>query len=340
MTGNARRIIAQDLAMDLGTANTLLATAHGTVLLNEPSLVAVDQAKGRVVAVGSAARDLLRDPERGLKAVRPLRHGVIADFDVTRAMISRFIDSVMGKRLFKRPRMVIAVPVGVTQVEMRAVLDAALGARVGQVLLMAEPMAAALGAGLPVSQPMGRMVLDIGGGTTEAAVITMWAMASARSVRVAGDEMNEAVAAMLLAQHGLAVDEETAERLKIAAGWAVEPKEPVNSQVTGRDAATGESRTVTVTDAELRLALDEPLEAIVGTVMDTLRRTSPELVRDVAESGIHLAGGGALLRGLPVLLEQQTNLKALTVDKPLEAVVRGASEALRERKVMRKLFLN
>ncbi|THB71123.1 MAG: rod shape-determining protein [Desulfovibrio sp.] len=339
MLGKLLSPLGRDLAMDLGTANTLIALKDGSVAFSEPTLAAVSRKSGKVAAVGQEARDLLHN-ESGFVLVRPLRQGVIADFDVTQSMISRFISQAMGKPLLAKPNMVIAVPGGVTQVEMKAVIEAANQAGAGDVRLIAEPMAAAMGMELSIHEPMGRMVLDIGGGTTECAVITMAAMASATSVRIAGDEMNAAIEAHLREAHGLNIDEDAAEQAKLAAGSALPLNTELHAEILGRDLKDGSRRTVSLSNEEIHLALEEPLEAIVGAVNNTFREAAPELARDVATQGIHLAGGGALLRGMAEFLEQQTKLPVIMDHDPLTTIVRGASQVLADRKGFSPIFLN
>ncbi len=328
-----------DLAMDLGTANTLLATAHQGIVLNEPSVVALDARSDAILAVGREAKEYLgRTPER-IRAVRPLKDGVIADFEVTRAMIAYFIrKAVTGFRL-RKPRMAICVPAGITQVEKRAVVESAMQAGAREVRLIEEPMAAAIGAGLPIEEPRGTMVVDIGGGTTEVAVISLSAVAYAESVRIAGDEINEAIQRYVQDQFQLLIGENMAEATKMAIGSAVPLPEPLEFRVTGKNLVDGTPKSISLTDGHVREAIREPVAAIVAAVRRALEKTPPELVADIATNGLLLAGGGALLRGLDALISETSALAVHVDEDPLTTVVRGTGRALAQEGRFAQVFI-
>ena len=340
MFGFLRRFFAHDIAMDLGTANTLLSTADEDLLINEPSVVALDADSGAVLAVGAQAKAYLGRTPRKIRAVRPMKDGVIADFDVTREMIAYFVSKAIGRsRLFK-PSMVISIPSGITQVEKKAVIDAALLAGAGEVRLIEEPMAAALGAGLPVQEAVASMVLDIGGGTSEVAVISLSAMSVTRSLRIAGDAMNDAVGRYMRDVFGIVIGENSAERLKIELGAAVPLDEERSAQVMGKDAVLGTPKTVTVKEAHVREALRDSLQAIAGAVLRALEATPPELAADIYERGMLLAGGGGLLRGLDQYLSTAARIKVAVDGDPLTTVLRGSAAAMRNRALYEDMFIN
>jgi rod shape-determining protein MreB len=333
-------LFSQDLAMDLGTANTLLYTRKAGIVLNEPSVVAVDAEKGTVLAVGREAKEFLGRTPRRIKAVRPMRDGVIADFDITSKLIAYFIRKVLtGLRLF-RPDIVICVPSGITQVEKRAVVESAREAGAGEVNLIEEPMAAALGAGLPVHEPRGSMVIDIGGGTTEVAVISLSALACAESLRVAGDAMNLAVQRYFQDEFRLKIGENMAERIKMLIGSACPLKEPLEAEVGGKDVASGAPRVIRLSDGHIREALAGPVRAIVQAVRLTLEKTPPELSADIARYGILMAGGGSLLKGLSDVLHEDTKLKVIVDDDPLTTIVRGVGRTLDDRDFYRRVYIS
>ncbi len=322
------RYFASDIAMDLGTANTLLFTKKGGIVVNEPSVVDMDLRTGEVLAVGAKAKSSRgRTPGR-VNNVRPLRDGVIADFDVATRMIVHFIRQAMGPMRFFKPNMVISVPTGVTQVEKRSVINAAKLAGAVNVTLVEEPMASAIGAGLPVGEPQGSMVADIGGGTTEVAVITLSAIAVCQTVRVAGDAMNEAIMSALRQEYRLEVGENTAERVKICIGSAlpVDGLEPM--LVSGKDLARGRPATVQVSPDFVREALKIPVDTIGEAVLRTLEMTPPALAADIYDTGITLAGGGALLRGIDQYLAGRTHLPVRMDEDPLTTVLRGVAEVM------------
>ncbi|SDF37638.1 rod shape-determining protein [Desulfovibrio legallii] len=332
--------LSKDIAMDLGTANTLLYTRAQGIVINEPSVVAIDVQKNVVLAVGAAAKDYLgRTPQR-IRAVRPMKDGVIADFDVTREMISYFVrKAITGLRLVK-PSMVICIPTGITQVEKRAVIDSALLAGAADVAMVEEPMAAAIGADLPVHEPLGNLVLDIGGGTSEVAVITLAGIANAQSVRVAGDAMNMAVQRYLRDVFRMEVGENTAENVKKILGSALpQPNAPV-LEVSGKDLVCGAPRVVQVTEGHIREALREPVQAILGAVLRALEKTPPELAADIYRNGMLMAGGGSLLKGLDQYIAQETRLKVFVDKDPLTTVLRGTARAMLDRQAYHAVFIN
>lgn len=334
------RFFSKDIAMDLGTANTLLYTrAHG-IAINEPSVVAIDTQKNAVLAVGTAAKEYLgRTPQR-IRAVRPMKDGVIADFDVTREMIAYFVrKAITGLRLVK-PSMVICIPTGITQVEKRAVIDSALLAGASSVSMVEEPMAAALGADLPIHEPLGNLVLDIGGGTSEVAVITLSGVANSQSVRVAGDAMNLAVQRYIRDVFRLEVGDNTVENVKKILGSAVpQPNAPV-LEVSGKDRVRGAPRVIKLTEGHVREALREPVQAILDVVLRALEKTPPELAADIHRNGMLMAGGGALLKGLDTFISQATGLKVVVDREPLTTVLRGTARAMLDRQLYHSVFIN
>lgn len=326
--------------MDLGTANTLLYTrAHG-IVINEPSVVAIDVQKNNVLAVGAAAKEYLgRTPQR-IRAIRPMKDGVIADFDVTREMIDYFVrKAITGLRLAK-PSMVICIPTGITQVEKKAVIDSALLAGAADVALVEEPMAAAIGADLPIHEPLGNLVLDIGGGTSEVAVITLAGIANAQSVRVAGDAMNDAVQRFMRDVFRMEVGDNTAENVKKILGSAMPQPNAPSLEVSGKDLVRGAPRVVTVTEGHLREALREPVQAILNTVLRALEKTPPELAADIYRNGMLMAGGGSLLKGLDQYIARETRLKVFVDKDPLTTVLRGTARAMLDRQTYHSVFIN
>lgn len=323
-------LLGRDLAVDLGTANTLVYVRGRGVVLDEPSVVAVDARDGSVVAVGRRAKEMVGRTAGHLLAVRPLKDGVIADFDLTEQMLRYFVHEVHRARYFAAPRMVVCVPSGITSVERRAVRDAADNAGARTVHLIEEPMAAAIGVGLPVTEPTGSMVIDVGGGTTEVAVISYGGVVCSRSVRVAGDELDEAVVTYARKQHSLMLGERTAERVKTEIGSAFPLSDDPGSEVRGRDLVTGLPRTLLLSAGEVRRALDEPVAAIVDAVRATLDTCPPELAGDVMASGMVLTGGGALLKGLDQRLRHETGIAVRTADDPLTSVALGAGRCVED----------
>lgn len=321
--------IGRDLAVDLGTANTLVYERGRGIVLNEPSVVAVDIRIGRPVAVGLEAKRMLGRTPSHIQAIRPLKDGVIADFDICEKMLRYFIHRVHQRR-FAKPRMVICIPSGITGVEMRAVQDAAQYAGAGRVHIIEEPMAAAIGAGLPVHEPTGNMVVDIGGGTTEVAVISLGGIVTSQSIRVGGDELDESIINFARKEYDLALGERTAEEVKIALGSAWELDPELRAEIRGRDLRSGLPKTVVTTTQEIREAIEEPVAAICDAVKVTLDKTPPELAADIMEQGIYLTGGGALLRGLDHRLSIETGMPVKVAKNPLFAVAIGSGQCLEE----------
>ena len=340
MFGFLRRFFAHDIAMDLGTANTLLSSAREDMLVNEPSVVALDADSGAVLAVGAQAKAYLGRTPRKIRAVRPMKDGVIADCDVTREMFAYFVGKAIGRSRLFRPSMVISIPSGITQVEKKAVIDAALLAGAGDVRLIEEPMAAALGAGLPVQEAVASMVLDIGGGTSEVAVISLSAMSVTQSLRIAGDAMNDAVRRYMRDVFGIVIGENSAERLKMELGTAVPVDDGRTADVMGKDVVLGTPKTVTVSEAHVREALSDSLQAIAGAVLRALEMTPPELAADIYERGMLLAGGGGLLRGLDQYLAAAARIRVTVDDDPLTTVLRGSATAMRDKTTYEDLFIN
>ncbi len=318
-----------DMGIDLGTCNTLVCVRNEGIVLNEPSVVAVRRGTNRVLnngnAVGWSAKEMLGKTPGSISAIRPLKDGVISDFEITEAMLSYFIRKVNGRSRIIGPRVVIAVPSGITAVEKRAVLDSAERAGARRVYLVEEPMAAGIGAGLPIAEPTASMIVDIGGGTTEVAIMSLADIASCESIRVAGDDMDEAIITHMKKTYNITIGEQTAERIKIEIGSAAPVDEPQSMDVRGRDNVSGLPRKTVVTSDEVREALQEPCSAIIETVMRTLERAEPELAADLVDNGITLVGGGALLRGIDVLLSNATGLDVVIADDPMTAVARGTS---------------
>jgi rod shape-determining protein MreB len=328
MAGSNPLSLGRDMAVDLGTANTLIYVRGQGIVLNEPSVVAVNVRDGRPLAVGLEAKRMMGRTPSHIQAIRPLKDGVIADFDICEKMLRYFIQKVHRSR-FSKPRMVICVPSGITPVEQRAVKDAAeyAGAR-KPAYIIEEPMAAAIGAGLPVQDPAGNMIVDIGGGTTEVAVISLGGIVTSQSVRVAGDELDEAVIAYVKKEYSLALGEQTAEEVKLAMGSAWPLAEELTAEIRGRDLLSGLPKTVVVTSQEIREALAEPVTTIVDAVKATLDKTPPELAADIMEQGITLTGGGALLAGLDVRLAHETGMSIHLARNPLHSVVIGSGQTL------------
>lgn len=322
---------SNDLAIDLGTANTCVYVKGHGIVLSEPSVVAVKRDRkgsSQVIAVGTDAKNMLGKAPKNIEPIRPMKDGVIADFEVTEAMLRHFISKVHNQRRLVRPRIMICVPTGITQVEKRAVKESALSAGAREVYLIEEPMAASIGAKLPIQEPTSNMVVDIGGGTTEVAVIALSGIVYARSIRVGGDKMDEAIAAYIRRKYNMLIGEISAEQIKMKIGSAF-PMDPEQQlEVKGRDFVTGIPHTIVITSEEIRVAISEQVEAIVQAVRVALEQTPAELAADIVDRGIALTGGGALLRGLDERLRQETNLPIFIVDDPLAAVVMGTGIAL------------
>jgi rod shape-determining protein MreB len=318
-----------DMGIDLGTCNTLVAVRGEGIVLNEPSVVAVRKGTNQVLqngnAVGLMAKEMLGKTPGSITAIRPLKDGVISDFEVTEAMLRYFIRKTIGRSSFARPRVVIAVPSGITAVEKRAVLDSAERAGAGRVYLVEEPMAAGIGSGLPIVEATASMIVDIGGGTTEVAVMSLADIAQCESVRVAGDDMDQAIMTHMKKAYNLMIGEQTAERIKIEIGSAGDDGEERVMDVRGRDMISGLPRKTVITSEEIRIALQEPISAIIETVTRTLERVEPELAADLVDNGIMLAGGGALLRNLDAVISNATGLTVRIADDPLTCVARGTA---------------
>nr|AGG16193.1 MreB-1 [bacterium ML-1] len=332
--------MSTDLAMDLGTANTLVFTPKDGIVLNEPSVVALDNRSGNVLAVGREAKEFLGRTPKSIRAIRPLKDGVIADFEVTKEMIAYFVRKVIRRMRLIKPMIIIGVPAGITQVEKRAVIESGTQAGAREVRLIEEPMAAAIGAGLPIDQPLGNMVVDIGGGTTEVAVISLSSVAYSESVRIAGDEMNEAIQRYVQDKYQMLIGENMSEKTKITIGSACPLKTPLSIEVGGKNMVDGNPRTLTLHDAEIREAIQEPVNAIVLAVRRALEKTPPELVADVATNGLYLAGGGALLKGLDELISESSRIQVIRDEDPLTTVVRGVGRVLEDQKRYASVFIN
>ena len=319
----------RDMAIDLGTANTVVYVHGRGIVLSEPSVVAIDERTDEVVAVGGDAQRMIGRTPAQISAIRPLRHGVSADFEVTEQMLRHFMRKVLERRR-ARPRLVVCAPTGITEVERRAVEEAALSAGARRVHLIEEPIAAAIGAGVAIAEPIGRMVIDVGGGTSEVAVISMGGMVLSRSVRVGGYDLDEAIATYIRSDHLTAIGSQSAEELKLAVGSAAPLAEELVTSVRGRDVVSGLPREIELSSAQIRGALESPLNDILAAVQATLEETPPELASDISRDGILLAGGGALLRGFDVRVEAETGMRARLADSPLTCVAVGAGHALEE----------
>jgi rod shape-determining protein MreB len=335
-------LFSNDLAIDLGTANTLTFVRGKGIVSNEPSVVAVQRTGNgtkKVLAVGKAAKEMLGRTPGNITAVRPMKDGVIADFEVTEAMLRYFITRVHNRQTLVKPRIIIGVPSGITEVEKRAVRDSALAAGAREVYLIEEPMAAAIGAGLPVTEPSGNMIVDIGGGTTEVAVISLAGIVTSRSIRVAGDKMDDAIVAFIKRKYNLLIGERTAEMIKKTLGNAHPPEELLTMDIKGRDLVAGVPKTLTINSDEIRESLAEPVSAIVEAVKSVLERTPPELAADIVDRGIVLTGGGSQLKNLDVLLREETGLPVMVCESPECAVVLGTGRALDELTLLREVAL-
>jgi rod shape-determining protein MreB len=332
--------IGRDMAVDLGTANTLVYVRGAGIVLNEPSVVAINSDNGSILAVGTEAKRMIGRTPGNIVAVRPLRDGVIADFDTTERMLRYFIQKVHKRRFLAKPRLVICVPSGITGVERRAVEEAGYKAGARKVFIIEEPMAAAIGSGMPIHEPTGNMVVDIGGGTTEIAVISLGGIVVSVSIRVGGDELDEAIIAYVKREYSLLLGERTAEDIKMRVGSAFPlPNEP-EAELRGRDLITGLPRTVILPAEEIRKALEEPIQAIVDAVKSTLDRTPPELSGDIMDRGIMLTGGGALLRGLDERLRHDTGMPVVIAENPLNCVVLGSGRTVEEFEALNRVLVS
>lgn len=334
-------LFSKDMGMDLGTANSLVYVKGKGIVIREPSVVAIQKDTGQVLAVGEEAKRMIGRTPGNIVAIRPLRDGVIADFDITQSMIKYFISKALrGRTFLVRPRLVVGVPSGVTAVEERAVREAALQAGAREAYLIEEPMAAAIGAGLPVHEPTGNMIVDIGGGTTEVAVISLGGIVTSRSIRIASDEMDDAIINHVKRTYNLMIGERTAEQIKIQIGTAYPPDTLEVEDVRGRDLVTGLPKTVQITSAEIYKALSEPVSSIIEAIKATLELTPPELSADIMDRGIVMAGGGSLLRGLDRLVSEETGMPVHLADEPLLAVAYGAGRVLENIDVLRKVLIH
>jgi rod shape-determining protein MreB and related proteins len=333
-------LFAKDLGIDLGTANTLVYVRERGVVISEPSVVATDKRSGRILAVGAEAKKMVGRTPANIVAVRPLADGVIADFETVESMLRYFIRKVHDQVPYMpRPRVIIGVPSGVTEVEKRAVQDAALNAGSREAYMIEEPMAAAIGAGLPIHEAAGSMIVDVGGGTTEVAVISLGGIVLSRSIRIGGDEIDEQITQFARREHDLYIGERTAEETKIAIGSAFPVNEELRATMRGRDLVTGLPKEVDVTIRDIRDAISGPVNLIVDAVKLSIEETPPELLADIMDQGIILAGGGALLKGLDVRLEEETKMPVHIADDPLQCVVRGTGICLENIEVYRKVFV-
>jgi rod shape-determining protein MreB len=330
---------SRDLGIDLGTATTLVFARGEGIILCEPSVVAINKDNNRSLAIGNEAKGMLGRTPANIVAVRPMRDGVIADFEITETMLRHFINKSHNRSAFVRPRIVVGVPSGITGVEKRAVLDAAMHAGAREAYLVEEPMAAAIGANLPVSEAQGSMIVDIGGGTTEVAVLALGGIVVSKSIRVAGDEMDEAIVAHCRKNYNLLIGERTAEQIKIDIGSAYPLSEERTIEIRGRDLVTGLPKTLTLTSSEIRDALSEPVATVVDAVRMTLEKTPPELAADIMDRGIVMAGGGSLLRGLDKHLAQETDMSVYVVDDPISCVAYGTGKILEEIDMLKKVLI-
>ena len=330
-------LFSSDLAIDLGTANTCVYAKHEGIVINEPSIVAIVTATGEVVAVGTEAKAMLGRTPNGISAIKPMKDGVIADFDVTEKMLAHFIKKAHNRNVWIRPRIVIGVPSQITQVEKRAVKDSAHRAKASEVYLVEEAMAAAIGAGMPISEPAGNMVVDIGGGTTDIAVISLSGIVYSRAVRVAGNEMDEAIIQHIKRAYNLLIGERTAEQVKVEMGSAFPLDETKSMEIKGRDLVKGIPKTITVEDTEIREALSETVNVIIDAVRVALEQTPPELSADIVDRGIVLTGGGSMLKNLDKRLREETGLPVAMAEDPLSSVVFGAGNMLSDFDLLRKI---
>jgi rod shape-determining protein MreB and related proteins len=337
---NLMNVFGRDMAVDLGTANTLVFVKGRGIVLNEPSVVAIDKTTGSVLAVGLEAKRMIGRTPGNIVAVRPLKDGVIADFDVTERMLRYFIQQVHKRRFLARPRVIVGVPSGITGVEQRAVEEAAEQAGARSAHLIEEPMAAAIGSELPIHEPSGNMVVDIGGGTTEVAVISLGGIVASESIRIGGDELDEEIIAYMKREHNLMLGERTSEELKIEVGSAYPLNQEEQAEIRGRDMVTGLPKILIISSVEVRAAIEEPVAAIIDAVKATLDKTPPELSSDVMDRGIVLTGGGALLRGLDERLRQETGMPVHIAEQPLNCVAIGAGKCLEEYESLKKVLVS
>jgi rod shape-determining protein MreB len=329
----------RDMGIDLGTANTLVYVKGRGIVLCEPSVVAMQRDSGAVLAVGEEAKRMIGRTPGNIVAIRPMKDGVIADFDVTQSMLRYFINKIHKKRVFVHPRVVVCVPSGVTEVEKRAVIEATLQAGAREAYLIEEPMAAAIGAGLPVHEPTGNMIVDIGGGTTEVAIISLGGIVTSRSIRVGGDEMDEVIVQYIKRAYNLMIGERTAEETKVQIGSAFPVEQETKMEIRGRDLVTGLPKTIEITSQEIREALSEPVSSIIEAVKVTLEKTPPELAADIMDKGIVMAGGGSLLKGLDLLLKKETGMPVHLAEDPLSCVALGSGKVLEEIDALKRVLI-
>jgi len=334
-------LFSNDLAIDLGTANTLVYVKKKGIVCNEPSVVVIRKDNKKTIAVGAEAKRMLGKTPANITTIRPMKDGVIADFDATGEMLKYFITKVHNRKSFVSPRVIIGVPSGITQVEQRAVKDASQASGAREVYLISEPMAAAVGVGLPVGEPTGNMIVDLGGGTTDVAVISLDGIVYSKVVRVGGDRMDETILAYIKRRYNLMIGERSSEQIKIEIGSAYPTDNSSREmEIKGRDMVSGIPKTITINEEEIREALQEPVTIILDTIKVALENTPPELAADIVDTGIVLAGGGALLRGLDLLIKEETKLPVIVADDPLTAVVRGVGKMLDEIDLLQRVALN
>ena len=333
-------LFSSDLAIDLGTANTLVFAKGKGIVVNEPSIVAINKNNGEVEAVGKEAKEMLGRTPGNIVAIKPMKDGVIADFKVTERMLNYFIQKAHGRKMLVHPRIVIGVPSEITQVEKRAVMDSAYRAKASEVHLVEQAMVAAIGAGLPITEPSGNMIVDIGGGTTDVAVISLSGIVYSRSVRVAGNEMDDAVMQFMKRKYNLLIGERTAEAVKMEVGSAYPLDKPLTMDIKGRNLIEGVPRTISINDSEIREALGECVATIINAIRVALERTPPELSADISDRGIVLTGGGALLKNLDKRIREETGLPVSIADDPLASVVLGTGRMLSDFRLLRKISID
>jgi rod shape-determining protein MreB and related proteins len=338
--GNNMSFIGRDMAVDLGTANTLVYVRGKGIVLNEPSVVAINTNTGGILAVGAEAKKMIGRTPGNIVAIRPLKDGVIADFDTTERMLRYFIQKVHKRRHLAKPRIVVCVPSGITGVEQRAVKDAGYAAGARKVYIIEEPMAAAIGAGLPVHEPTGNMVVDIGGGTTEVAVISLGGIVTSQSIRTGGDELDQAIITYVKKEYSLMLGERTAEEIKMAIGSAFPSPEEPHAEIRGRDLVSGLPKTIVVSAEEIRKAIEEPVNSIIDAVKTTLDKCPPELSGDIMDRGIVITGGGALLKGLDERLRHETGMPIHITDRPLDSVAMGSGKCVEEFEALQQVLIS
>ncbi|MGH2751641.1 MAG: rod shape-determining protein [Actinomycetota bacterium] len=337
---NLFQVIGRDMAVDLGTANTLVYVRGRGIVLNEPSVVAINTKTGAILAVGSEAKQMIGRTPAHIVAIRPLKDGVIADFDVTEKMLRYFIQKVHRRSFLAKPRCVVCVPSGITGVEQRAVEEATISAGARSAFIIEEPMAAAIGAGLPVHEPTGNMIVDIGGGTTEVAVVSLGGIVTSQSIRIGGDELDEAIINYVKKEYSLMLGERTSEEIKMAIASAFPMPEETNAEIRGRDLVTGLPKTIVISAEEIRRAIEEPVNQIVDAVKNTLDKCPPELAADIMDKGIVLAGGGSLLKGLDERLKHETGMPIHIAEDPLFAVAVGSGKCLEEFESLKRVLIS